>query len=87
MRRARKRRGAEPGGIDDCIDRQAAGFVPAEPHLPTSGRGRQALDPRSERNGAAGILHVALQGEHESVAVDDAGPRGVERRDAGQLGL
>jgi hypothetical protein len=48
---------------------------------------RDSLDRSLEGDDAADILQVALQGEHERVAVDDAGLAGQHRPGAGEIRL
>ena len=48
---------------------------------------RQALDPAIAHQRAAGIFHVALQGEHVGMLVDDAAGRAEQRGGAMHFGL
>ena len=47
----------------------------------------RALQRGVEGDHAAGVLEVALVGQHQAVAVDDPGGRRPERSGAGELGL
>ena len=69
----------EPGGIDQEVGSRAHRLVAADVELET--RRRPARQQRRvEREQRAGVLGVALQRQHEGMAVDDAGRRRQQRR-------
>src|SRR5438132_619678 len=80
--RACDRLRAKARAVHDRVDRDGAGLGPAEMHLPAAIRAGEAFDLGVEGEHAARLLEVALEREHEGVAVDDAGLRAVHGRDA-----
>ena len=73
--------------IHHRIDVKLPGLAPAETHPPAIQHRRQRFDRCLERDGAAMRFDIALQRQHVSVPVDDAGRGRDQRRDAGQFRL
>ena len=76
--------GAEAGGIDHLAGSEAHRLGTADRHRD---RLRAELQPVHRRMGyqlSTGVFGVGQQGQHQRVAVDDAGGRRSERGDAGE---
>ena len=72
--RPRQRLGAERRRVDDGVEGDLAGVV-RQSRVPLAVAPRQALDAGVEGKRPAGVLEVALERQHERVAVDDPGLR------------
>ena len=63
----------EPGRVHHGVDLEQARLLPAELGRPAACGRLQFLDRRRKRDHAAAILEIALERQHEGMAVDDAG--------------
>lgn len=83
MRRQRRR--LQAGGIDQHVAAQAHGLVAAELQVEAAFGAHPAGHQRGVEHAlGAGVLGIALVGQHQRVAVDDAGGRRHQRRRAAQ---
>ena len=85
----RDRHGAQPRSVDQHLARQFGAVLRGHPYRV---RGRalphaDVLHGRDQRQQAARVFHVALQGEHVAVAVNDTGAGRKQRRFARQRRL
>jgi hypothetical protein len=71
--RARHRLGAEPCRIDQHAGSHAGGLCTADLQLEPVRRDRAALDRAAQGQHRSALLRVALQGQHQRMAVDDPG--------------
>ena len=78
---------AEARRVHHRIDRKLAALASGETHQPSGLGVDEPLDLGAERDHAAAILEIALQGAHERMTVDDAGVGRVQRRHAIELRL
>ena len=77
----------EAGGVDQDAAADRGRLVAADIEFEPVRPDPAAQHRRAERDKGAGFLGLALVGEHQRVAVDDAGRGRQQRRDAVQLGF
>ena len=65
------RLGRQTGAIDDCLRSNRRAFDPADDQFDAGVRGTPTQDRRIECNHGAVILGIALQRQHQLMAVDN----------------
>ena len=79
--------GEQAGGVDQQARRELHRLGAADAHVEAVARHRRAVERAVKREHRAAVFGVALQREHEGVAVDDAGRGRVQCGDGGERGL
>ena len=87
LKTPRHGRRVQAGAVDHGAGQEGDRLGAADLELDAVSGDPAALDRRIEREQRAMVLGIALQREHQAVAVDDAGGRREQRRGAEHLGL